>query len=363
VPGLHPVTVMSTEVERAVATEVERAVAARQTSGTSAIVYVSPFSHPTNQYSANLRRNLCLAGFEVRSPDDIWKGKAWLHRKPKYVFLSWLEDRILRPQKRSRIIEFVLFAYKLFAIVLQRVSIIWVKHNYRTHGQDAPDWIANRVLQLLEWASVATVVHSESVAAENGWHYLPHPLYDVSSAKPSAQFISSLPDLNQRVAVLGQIRESKGLDVMLREWPISQPLILAGQPASLGYEALIRQIIDERGLDATTVFRELSHEEFDYILGQCKANYVANPDDTMIVSGVFFHAASMGTPVILRTSRFANEMSKCCRSAFEVESPSDIESGLKGHRFTNRVETIADVKSLFGQDRFSHELTKLLTQK
>ena len=353
-------TLLSTEVERAAASGVGTVEVRRQTSEKNAIVYVSPFSHPTNQYSVNLRRNLALAGFEVRSPDEIWKGKAWLNRKPQYVFLSWFEDRILRRQERPRFIESVLFAYKLLAIVLQRVSIIWVKHNHRTHGQDVPDWLAKGVLQLLEWASVATVVHSERVAQENGWYYLPHPLYDISSAKPSAQFIASLPDLNERIAVLGQIRESKGLDAMLRAWPSSQPMILAGQPITPGYDALIRQIIDERDLDVTTIFRDLSRDEFDYILGQCKAIYVANPNNTMVVSGVFFHAASLGTPVIIRKSRFANEMSECYRFAVEVESPSDIESVLKRHRFPSRSEIIDEIKSHFGPEQFCHEIAKLL---
>ncbi len=350
----------STEVTRSTATD--RWNAQRSPAATQAIVYVSPFSHPTNQYSSNLRRNLCWAGFDVRSPDDIWKGKAWFQRKPKYVFLSWFEDRILKPGTGSRIVNALIFAYKLTAILLQRVQIIWVRHNHRAHGQDVPDWLANRVLQVLQWASVATVVHSEQLADEQNWNYLPHPLYEISEAQPSAEFVASLPKLDQRIAVLGQIRPSKGLDVMLHHWPRSRPLILAGKPVTPGYDAILQRIIDDRNLDVKAIYRNLNPDEFDWILGNCQAIYISNPDATMVVSGVFFHAASLGTPVILNRSAFAHEASQSCRFAFVVDSTEELSTVLNGCDLPHRCNIVAQANELYGQGAFEKQLWKLFSR-
>jgi beta-1,4-mannosyltransferase len=330
--------------------------------GAMAIVYVLPASHSTNQYSANLRRNLTLAGCEVRSAADIWKFKAWRNREPQVIFLSWFEDRLLRRAERPRAIEALIWIYKLVAILLQRVSIVWIKHNYRTHGQDVPDWFANKVLQSLQWASVATVVHSQRVADENGWFYLPHPLYDISTSPPSDEFTSELGGINQRIAVLGQIRESKGLDTLLLQWPRSQPMILAGKPSNPTYQSRLVQIIQDRDLDVTTIFRDLSQAEFDSILRQCQAIYIANPNGTMVVSGVFYHAASLGTPVIMTPSAFAYEASATCQFAWVANSPADVAIEFEKGPLPQRCEIVAEANSLYGQIPFQDHLERLLSE-
>ena len=334
----------------------------RTTCAREVIAYVSPFSHPTNQYLENTRRGLSEAGYEVRPPSEIWKFKAWGGKKNRCIFLNWFEDRILRPQGRSRLFETLVFLYKLAAIRLQGVSIVWVRHNHRAHGQDIPDWIASRVLGLLGRMSHATVVHSRRAALEHRFSYLPHPLYRVRHGHQTEHLAKEVPDLNRRVAVLGQLRESKGIDAMLRQWPAEQPLILAGKPVTPDYDKVIRRIIDERGLDACTIFRNLDSDEFDYLLGNCQSIYIANPPETMIVSGVFFHAASVGTPVVLKRSNFAEEVAEECDFAVVIDRVEDIASATDRCSNLGSEAIISQADALYGQVAYADRLKELFEE-
>jgi beta-1,4-mannosyltransferase len=324
------------------------------------IVYLSPFHHETNQYLARFREQLQEAGCEVRSAHEVWKLQLLFSRNPRQrlVFLNWFEDRVLR---HGSLKEWIVFYAKVLTLWLQPIDVVWVRHNYETQGQSAPKWISDGIYRLMNRISLITVVHSPTAASSMSCHYLPHPLYVTSNAVPPISFTASLPaDLGGRVAMLGQLRRSKKVAETLEAWPTDIPLIAAGEPESTEYLQEIRAICGKRRLDIILIARSLSQAEFDHLMRSVRLVYIPNPDHTMIVSGVFFHAASLGTPVVMRQSRFAAEMASTWDFVEALEGLDELPEALKKLARVNRAAIMQCVTQRYGSEAFASDLQKLL---
>ncbi len=325
-------------------------------------VFVSPFDNQQNHYLRNFRRQLVEAGFPVAAADELWSLKhLWPSGEPKYLFLNWFEDLLIRRHKRPLGVRWTIAIYKLFAAKLQRTKIVWVRHNYRPHAQVAPDWSLQLAYKMMSLLSSHVVVHSEAYATDSGSDYIPHPLYLPCDEDVDPEFLAQLDDASRRIAVLGQLRPSKGLDTMLKDWPSSVPVLMAGQPSDEKFKNELQQIAAQRSLDVRFVFNRLSTAQFDAALRRCRAVYIANPSHTMIVSGVFFHAASLGTPVLMRASAFAHEMSLKCSFAIEICDLSQIESALRNTTFSTREAIVAEANEFFGKGVFHKQISRLIS--
>jgi len=297
---------------------------------------------------------------EVKSASDVWKLKSIFHFGPKrYLFLNWLEDRVLSQRSKPRWLNLPVFLYRLLIAKAQRIDIVWVRHNYRPHTTVVPEWVCGFVYWLMGAISSRVVVHSQSYAEANGYHYLPHPLYEPCVEKPSADFIEQVKGIETRIAVIGQVRPSKQFEQMLEEWPREIPLFVSGKPSSDEYGRTLMEIARRRDLNASFILRQIETSEFDYILRAVKAIYIANPDNTMIVSGVYFHAASLGTPMIMRASKFADEMASRCRFTVQVLTADEIANAINELRPLTRNDIICEAETLFGLGAFKQHFSQL----
>ncbi len=327
---------------------------------TSTFAFLSPFDNQQNKYLHNFRQQLTAAGFAVVTADDLWSLKYLLPgRQPRYLFLNWFEDRLIRSHDRSQWLRWAIGLYKLVAAKLQRAKIVWVRHNYRPHTQDTPDWVVNLAYKLLSVVSSHVVVHSEYYASATGYFYVPHPLYEPSNEVADAEFTNQLDDAPERIAVLGQMRPNKGLDAMLQSWPRDVPLLIAGEPTDTSIADNLQTLATQYQLDVRFILSRLTSAQFDAVLTRCRAVYIANPDQTMIVSGVFFHAASLGSPVVMNESAFADEMAAKCSFAVKIDSPSQLGSILSGTQFPSRQAIRDETSKLFGQQRFAEQVAEL----
>ena len=80
----------------------------------------------------------------------------------------------------------------------------------------------------------------------------------------------------------------------------------------------------------------------------------------MIVSGIFYHAASLGTPIILKESEFAREVTDNCSFAFMVNSPEEIPAILRERGSCLTLPSIlAEAQTLYGSHTMSSQLAEL----
>jgi glycosyltransferase involved in cell wall biosynthesis len=103
----------------------------------------------------------------------------------------------------------------------------------------------------------------------------------------------------------GMVREYKGLENLLRLWPGDQPLLMLGKSQDPALSARLRGIIATRNL-ARVVWQDrfIPDEELNALLRRARFVVLAHDDQTIIVSGAFYHAIACGANVIVRDSEF-----------------------------------------------------------
>ena len=148
------------------------------------VVYVSPFSHPTNEYLENLatwsRYPLAVT---CSNPAEIWNCREHgFKRSLNMCFLNWFEDRILKRQQKPRLVELVVFLYKLAGDPDFRGSRSFGSDTtHRVHGQDVPEWFALHAVLRTDGTDELrrqSFTRNESLNAVTAGTILPHPLYE-----------------------------------------------------------------------------------------------------------------------------------------------------------------------------------------
>jgi len=232
-------------------------------------------------------------GYQVRFLPSRWSEVfALLGRRKSVVVLNWFEDRAALP---GPAIWMLLKSLLLLAIVrLSFRRVVWVRHNLRPHNQYSA-LVYRSLLGLLPRLADKTVTHRPVPGMTT--ECVPHPLY---TCEPPAD------EQERDIAYLcfGAIKPYKQIDQLLKRWPASRPLVIAGVCVDAAHEAHIRSVIAERKLNVQWSNRFLDYEELCQLLGRTRFVVLAHLDRSMIVSGTFFHAISLGANVLVRDGDF-----------------------------------------------------------
>ena len=246
---------------------------------------------------------------------------------------------------------FVKTLFLLLLIKLKFKKIVWVRHNLRPHSEYSV--LTYRILlRLLQIFSDATVTHRP--VSEFKSYYIPHPLYDVSGVKQNDE--RDIPFF-----WFGAVKRYKGLTDLLKSWPNDVPLIVAGKCNDAELEKEISDLIRNRDLLVSWENKFLEYSELCEYISRARIVVMSHSEDSMIVSGVFYHAVSLGASVLMRRCRFYDEYLHEYQFVTSYEN-KDLSSGCLFNILRSN-GTRMTVPSEFSDDSISKSWSNILLSK
>lgn len=217
----------------------------------------------------------------------------------KFVYLSWLEN-----QTRQRgIIGFLIILVFLFLCKCLRWKIVYVIHNKHSHNlktkfQKKLNTVA---IKIIKKYSYRIVCHGKYFSQANEIYYLPHPLYEKINMKERQNGNS------RYFLVFGRMERYKKLEKIIEYLPSETELIIAGRFVDPEYEKIIKSKIEISDTKITLISKYIEDRHLDDLIANSKAVILANDGETSIISGVLYHAISLGAPVITNSSLMIKE--------------------------------------------------------
>ena len=262
----------------------------------SKYIYCYPFTDVGNSYINKTIRIWQSMGHVVKAcPDGLitdWR----LPRAHKTIVLNWYEDWMLR-SKRPAWLNLLWSLALLSMFSLSARNIIWIRHNYQSHDTQGRS-ITRRVL-IFFLTRVASSVVTHRPVKDIASIVVPHPLVinpaNLSTAERDIDFLW-----------FGMVREYKRLDALLSDWPADRKLLLLGKASDKSLSKRLLKIIDDRQLKAEWQDRFIPDDELNHYLSRTKFVVLSHDDQSIIVSGAFYHAIASGANVVVRKSEFGS---------------------------------------------------------
>jgi beta-1,4-mannosyltransferase len=299
-------------------------------------LYHYPFSVNFNHYARIQREMLSEICNDVQPVNRRALWVSGVSRRNSIAVLNWYEDKLGWNSKNQTKI----LVKAIFLLVLMRIrcaKIIWVRHNFWPHGL-ARESLRQRILLLfMRLLTTATITHRP--VGDGPSHIVPHPLY----------FDGDLPASNRDNDYLyfGVISRYKGLDTLLAAWPKNHRLILAGDVREPELEARLNRLIQDRGLDVEIVSRFLPDEELEELLLRTRFVVLPHRDETAIVTGSFYHAASFGANILVRNGEFGRAVHE--KFSFVTLFDDDhIEEALGRAKYVEAKDVVAEIREANG---------------
>jgi glycosyltransferase involved in cell wall biosynthesis len=323
------------------------------------IVYVSPFDNPGNTYIKLQKMLWQDIGFDVR-PFNLSlllkrSGLQGIFNTNNIIALHWLESRPFLNLKPGRYLQLKgLFAFLAYCLVLSiaRARTVQFVHNHHVH--DAPGISRRFSARLTRWLGKIVdvrIVHDPASAILYNAIYLPHPLYR------EMDLLQPRPERNRQSAplfgTLGAIRPYKGIDRLLKAWPIDETLLIAGGASSATITEL-NDIIAKRGLrnTITTNFKFLSQSEFNDYLDRIDVLVLPHTAESILVSGAFFEAVGRVPAILARRSSFSAWAQAKIANIYLFDDDQSLSAAIAKIRenwpFENSASTSQRVEELFG---------------
>lgn len=256
-----------------------------------------PYSPDENSYVAHMKR--ILEGFaEVTPGPDLRKLRlhpiSFFKERYDVVVLNWTDNRLAR-QDNGRIspMGFAKFVCEALAVRLTSRRVIFVRHNhYPHHARPQSGRAIARALDALSPLFHLVVSHSGHDPA-SGKYYIPHPLYASSP-------VYSPAERDDYFVVFGRILRYKNILELVKAFPPTTRLVIAGACFDDTYLAEIRSAAQGKNVEIIADYiEEAAARE---LVGRSAGLIICNADEDMVVSGSYFFAVSLGTPVLaLRT--------------------------------------------------------------
>lgn len=261
-------------------------------------LYFYPKETDNNLYLQSCRRVWESIGFKVSTlPTNLSALITLATKRREVVVLNWIEDRLGHAHN-----QFAAFIKITVLVLLCRIAfkrVIWVRHNLKPHNQHS-DFFYQKLLALLSRVADQTVTHRPVSQVQSS--FVPHPLYLVDSYSGLAR--------DQDFICFGAVKPYKGIDNLLRVWPQNLTLHIMGPTSDEAYARYIESIIEELGLDVHWVNEFVDYEELSKSIARSNFAVIPHLDKSMIVSGAFFHAASLGANILVREGELYTEYLK-----------------------------------------------------
>jgi len=273
-------------------------------------IYCFPDNNSTNQYINSTKRVWEQADFEVVCTNlkisDLFAG---IKTKKEFLVLNWFEDSV--GYGKVPIYTLTKQLIRLALVRLQFSKIIWVKHNTKPHNRRGM-----MLYKVLTWfmqkVCACQVVHRPIIGESK---YIPHPLYSA----PNNQLDTNRP-IN--FLIFGVIKKYKGILELLKAWPENVNLKIVGKCTDKGLEDDILNVINKRNLQVEFDNYFVPQSELNKLLTDTKYVILPHHENSMIVSGAFYHAASFGCNVLC----LDNEFGQYLTNEFDFVSLFDLES-------------------------------------
>lgn len=258
-------------------------------------LYFYPKETRSNLYLQSCRRVWESLGFKVSTlPTNLGALLSLLSHRRDVVVLNWIEDRLGHVENQLSAFIKTTVLVLLCRIAFKRV--IWVRHNLKPHNQHS-DFFYQKLLTLLARVADQTVTHRPVTQVKSS--FLPHPLYPVDSYSGLTR--------DQDFICFGAVKPYKGIDNLLRAWPQGLTLHIMGPTSDDNYARYIESIIEERELNAHWVNEFVDYGLLSQSIARSRFAIIPHLDKAMIVSGAFFHAASLGVNVLVREGELYSE--------------------------------------------------------
>ncbi|MFT3817062.1 MAG: hypothetical protein QM750_05450 [Rubrivivax sp.] len=223
------------------------------------------------------------------------QGAAWRGRPVvDALVLNWIEGELLHP-RTGRFSRWRACKLWLRLQLMRRAArqLVFVRHNHYPHATrpaDVPP--VRRWVDRLERVAGVAATHSRA-AAGSGRHYVPHPLYRHGPVQPQAVAPWALPP--RYFVMFGVIAPYKRIEEVVLAFPPGQHLVVAGAVGDADYA---RQVQSLQRPNVQVRLGFVGDAEGLALVAGAQALLIAHADADVIVSGSFFFAASVATPVI-----------------------------------------------------------------
>lgn len=262
------------------------------------------------------------------------------------AIVHWLDNTLVNANKSVSIMSILKYLTKFIILKIVSKKIVYVRHNIYPHaltGRSAK--IAQHLIEFVIKLCDKCVVHSGHLET-NDTVYIPHPLYNIQNQES----LTVNQDLEDFFVIFGRILEYKAIDKLLNSWG-SESLIVAGKVDSDVYLESLNQIVRNRNLNKVSIVAKfLSDAEAAKLVASSNGLIITHNDDDMIVSGSFFFAVSLGTPVYAVKSLFFEWLIKHHNypGLFIYSDFSALVRGISENKQIDRSLLLKASQSLFG---------------
>jgi hypothetical protein len=129
--------------------------------------------------------------------------------------------------------------------------------------------------------------------------------------------------------IFGQVKRYKNMDRLLSRWPQAIPLTLVGKAESQELRDELNAIIKNRALAVDWDDRFIPDEELNDLLQRSKFAILPHSEDSMIVSGAFYHAITYGCNLVMADNAFARHMQSRHSFCHREDDSQPLETQLK----------------------------------
>ena len=294
-------------------------------------LYLYPFTH-SNGFIERTKHVFSRLGYTIHPFKRLYKPTNLLCREDNWVVLNWYEDQPFRQGLSGfrRLAFIASFFISLWLIRLFSKNIIWVRHNYRPHNEEADIDLYRSIVRLMRSVSdkVVTLERTELL----GTSVTKHPLYKEDAVIIDLQREMQIRTRQIDYLYFGSIKPYKRLDALLAVWPESKKLTIRGYCSDNAYTRTLEDIIERRGINVDWENRFLSDEELEAAVADSKYVILPHDDHAMISSGTFYMAVSLGANILCFDSAFARN--KAERFDFvQVINPKTLPVQLEALRY------------------------------
>lgn len=217
------------------------------------------------------------------------------------VVVNWLDNHIKSRNHGISLVGVFWFFFYLAFYKFSSRKLIYVRHN--NHPHQMVGWAAKLGKCLTSFGANLCdekVAHSGHLV-NCGYAYIPHPLYEV---KPPRSICPNLGFEDPYYVIFGNIVRYKNIESVINVWDSEIKLVIAGVPVGQNYVDELVGLASSKNIEVLP--RYLSEAEAQELVSGSRGLILSHMAKEMIVSGSFFYAITLGTPVLTLDQPFFN---------------------------------------------------------